>query len=234
MCKFISALALTLSLIIPASTLAMSCHCFTDREYDPGQPAAADPYFLATTENSFFAVVNGLKKKDVVLAKQTPSTTAENLWVAYWLAEKTGAQTKTLMKARFRNRSWATALAALKINHDKLPVQARIQLEADPDDLALATLIVDYILEEKNVIRVKELQLLRAAGANNKQTILASLLTLKTGQSASEYLRDVRTGQRSWGTHLLKANMAGNDMEHEIEQLLQNNPQEAQGLSRTE
>lgn len=232
MCNFISALALTLALMLPASTLAMPCHCFTDREYDPGQPAAADPYFLATTENSLFAVVNGMKKKDVVFAKQKPSTTSENLWVAYWLADKTGEQTKTLLRGRFRNQSWATALSTLKINGDGLPVQARTELAKNPDDLAMATLVIDTILKERGVLQEPSLNKLRAAGANNKQVILASLLALKTGKPAIEFVDEVRTGQRSWGTHLLKADMAGNDMEHEIEQLLQKNPQEAQSLSR--
>jgi hypothetical protein len=29
---------------------AISCHCFQDREYDPQRADAADPYFLATTQ----------------------------------------------------------------------------------------------------------------------------------------------------------------------------------------
>ncbi|WP_432823933.1 hypothetical protein [Trichloromonas sp.] len=221
MSKFIYGIALTVVFFLPVSSLAMPCHCFTDRDYDPGQPAAADPYFLATTENSFFAVVNGMQKKDVVFAKQTPSTTAENLWVAYWLAEKTGEPTKTLMKSRFRNRSWATTLSALEINRDGLPVATRIQLEADPDDLTLASSVIDTILEERMVISGRELQQLRTAGADNKQTIIASLLALKTERVAIEYLNEVLAGQRSWGTHLLKSGLNGNDMEAEIKRLLQ-------------
>lgn len=56
---------------------AMPCHCFPTRTFDPAKPAAADSYFLATSHNSFMAVVFGQEKKDVVLAKQKPGATAE-------------------------------------------------------------------------------------------------------------------------------------------------------------
>jgi hypothetical protein len=53
-------LYLSIQFILPMPALATSaitCHCFRDRSYDPAQPSMGDPYFLATTQNSFFAIV---------------------------------------------------------------------------------------------------------------------------------------------------------------------------------
>ena len=44
--------------LTPLAAVAMptiNCHCFRDRSFDPQQPQAADGYFLATAQNSFFA-----------------------------------------------------------------------------------------------------------------------------------------------------------------------------------
>lgn len=68
---------------------AITCHCFTDRSYDAAHPAAADAYFLATTQNAFFALVFNTDKKSVVMKKQQ-GTSPDDLWIAYWVASKTG------------------------------------------------------------------------------------------------------------------------------------------------
>ncbi|MRR37336.1 hypothetical protein EG829_22315, partial [bacterium] len=66
---------------------AITCHCFTDRSYDPASPTLADPYFLATTQNSFFATAFNVEKKTIVMKKQKGDSTAD-LWVAYWIASR--------------------------------------------------------------------------------------------------------------------------------------------------
>ncbi|HDS16446.1 MAG TPA: hypothetical protein ENN66_07550 [Proteobacteria bacterium] len=60
--------------IIPAAApgllrAAPSCHCFRQREYDPGNHFAADTYLLATSFNSLLARYFGVEKKELVLLK---------------------------------------------------------------------------------------------------------------------------------------------------------------------
>src|SRR6185369_13742858 len=86
-------LILILLLIYPLSAQAIpaiTCHCFTDRAYDPARPTLADPYFLAMTQNTFFAELFVVEKKTIVLKKQK-GTSADDLLVAYWIATKSGA-----------------------------------------------------------------------------------------------------------------------------------------------
>ena len=80
--------SLCMVLLLPLSTPAapaITCHCFTDRSYDPSRPTLADPYFLATTQNSFFAALFTADKKMIVMKKQSGSSAegrliANNPW----------------------------------------------------------------------------------------------------------------------------------------------------------
>ena len=81
-------LALTPAEFIWAES-TVNCHCFQDRAYDPQRAYAADPYFLATTQNSLLANLFGLSKKDVVRAKMAGAN-GDSLWVSHYLAKKSG------------------------------------------------------------------------------------------------------------------------------------------------
>jgi len=58
---------------------AISCHCFTDRSYDAARPAAADPYFLASIQNSFIAIVFNTDKNNIVIKKQQGTSSMDRL-----------------------------------------------------------------------------------------------------------------------------------------------------------
>ncbi|HZV82147.1 MAG TPA: hypothetical protein VFF53_08275, partial [Geobacteraceae bacterium] len=106
-------LLLLLALPMPARAIpAITCHCFTDRSYDPARPALADPYFLATTQNSFFAEVFNMDKKNLVMKKQQ-GTASDDLWIAYWVAVKTGMSPDALLKAK-QDKEWKDVLAPLQ------------------------------------------------------------------------------------------------------------------------
>ena len=82
--------AALLLLPMPARAVpAITCHCFTDRSFDPSRPALADPYFLATTQNSLFALAFNVDKKTIVMKKQQGAS-PDDLWIAYWIASKSG------------------------------------------------------------------------------------------------------------------------------------------------
>ncbi len=85
--------------IVTTCVQAMPCHCFSVRDFDPHEPASADPYYLATGQNSFFSIVFNVEKKKVVLAKQKPRATAEGLWILNWAAMHTGEETKANKKS---------------------------------------------------------------------------------------------------------------------------------------
>ena len=71
----------TIALSSPAQAIpTITCHCFTDRSYDPARPALADPYFLAMTQNTLFALTFKIDKKTVVIKKQQGVKTGATTW----------------------------------------------------------------------------------------------------------------------------------------------------------
>lgn len=200
--------------------LAMPCHCFPTRSFDSAKPAAADPYFLATTQNAFMAVAFGEEKKDIVLTKQKPGVTADGVWVAHWLSLKTGKDFGELLRAKRNKGTWHGAAASLHVDMRKLPPQFAAALNRGVDEGVLSGVIVDSLLAEKAPVKHGELEALRGDGATDQETIIASLLARKTGQSPSQLFRKVRKGEASWGELLQKAGMDGGKMVDEIRALL--------------
>lgn len=205
--------------LFPLSAQAMSCHCFADRDYDPGEPAAADPYYLATAQNSFFSVVFGLKKKKVVLAKQKPGATAEKLWISYWLAATT-RQPLQKLSAEGKSSSWLGGLEAAGVDLELFPQGFIELLKGAASDNQLARYVVDDLLVTRGIVTKKQLQILQEAKATDQETILAAILGRKTGRQPADLLSLVRGGETTWGTLLLKAGMNGKEMVKEIGSLL--------------
>ncbi len=212
----------TLMLImLPISSLAMPCHCYSARDYDPQEPAAADPYYLTTSQNSFFSIVFDIEKKNVVTAKQKRGTTTEGLWILNWLSLTTGKDLKSLKIAKKASSSWNEALKTIGVDEKLLPSQLTSLLNEGASEENLANFVVDDLLKTRGIISSQELQALRAEQASNEEAILASFLSRKTAQLPSELYRLVASGQTTWGTLLLTSGMKGRDMVEEMKIILE-------------
>lgn len=211
-------LAASLLLLTVTSVLAMPCHCLPNRTYDRDQPVAADPYFLVTTQNSFFSVSFKIDKREVVFAKQKPAVTSEGLWVAYWLAQRTGQSAADLMKARLRQGGWRSVVAEGAWR--QLPQSWHSLVAAGASEQQLSQYVVDTMLEKKGLASRRQLEELRKEGGNDQQAILAAVLGRKRRESPVDLFRQVRQGSKSWSLLVHEAGMGGRDMVSEIEGLL--------------
>ncbi len=198
-------LVILLMLPMPALAIpAITCHCFTDRSYDPARPAAADPYFLATAQNSFFAAAFGVEKKDIVIKKQK-GISAVDLWVAYWLAARRGGDPEALLQERKNKGSWwqvATSLAIPVKDQGRRFAEA---LKANAIDERLADAVVDDLVLRFRFHGEPELVALRKAGAGNQEIIMAGVIAARTRQPAVQLYREVKVGGASWGALLQRA-----------------------------
>lgn len=191
-------------LILSSSVLAApitACHCFKDRSFDLANPGKSDPYLLATTQNSFLAAVFNIDKKYVVKTKMSGGS-GTDLWIAHFLAQKTGINAQKLISDRRTAGSWKSVVSQNKIEFSTLGEKFKTALTAGVPDELLAAVIVDQMLVTHLNAKQSELKKLRDSGATTKEVILAVFLSLKSGRNALEYYSSVSKGRRTWDTHL--------------------------------
>jgi len=207
------------ALAIPAIT----CHCFTDRSFEPARPAAADPYFLATTQNSFFALVFSVDKKTVVFKKQQGAS-PDDMWIAYWAASRSGTSPDALLQAKQKNGSWKDALSSLRLPAKILGTRFSNALNAKSAAPRLAETVVDDLFVTNQLLKGEELAAMRQAGANNQELIIATVIGTRSGRPATQIYLEVKSGAKTWGQLLQSAQIDTKNMQREISAILKVQP----------
>ena len=220
-------LSLIILLMLPMPALAIpaiTCHCFTDRSYDAAYPALADPYFLATMQNSFFALVFNTDKKTIVIKKQL-GTSPDDLWIAYWVASKSGVAPDTLLQAKQKNEAWKDVLAPLLLSTKALGTRFSSALNAKSSTAHLAETAVDDVFVRYQLLGDVELAAMRQVGASNQELIIATVIAAKTRQPAKQIYLEVKNGSKTWGSLLKWSNIDTKNMQRDISSILKLQPQ---------
>lgn len=173
----------------------VKCHCFQDREYDPQRSFAADPYFLATTQNALLAHLFRLSKKEVVRAKMGGAD-GDRLWVGHYLAQKSEKPIGEIESIFSEKVSWAGVVQQLNIDPEHLNPRFVAVLD---NQGKLARVVVDEQLVTHLDEQPSRLRLLREQGADNQQTIMSVFLSQSNLLDPSEMFTQVANGQTSWG-----------------------------------
>ncbi len=219
----ILSLLIFLPLIFASFTLAEStvnCHCFQDRTYDPQRAHAADPYFLATTQNALLASVFGLSKKDVVRAKMG-GVDGDSLWVGHYLAQQSTKSFAEIEALFSEKKNWQEVIQHLRIVPERLDPRFVAALN---DQKKLAMAVVDEQLAAHLDLAPLQLRQLREQGADNHQTIMVMFLVQSSLLEATELLAKVTEGKTSWGRLLAEQGLFnGSDIEAKWYQLFEEN-----------
>jgi hypothetical protein len=209
--------ALTLSALFSSSLAGAdgtgSCHCYRERTFDPARPAGADPYILATTRSSLLSASFGPSKRELVQGVMT-GTSPDDLWIAHWVASRTGHGAAALLDAKATKGSWKAVLAGTPgLGKDFGEAMARGSSDGD-----LAALAVDDTLVARVGVQPAELAAARAAGATTNEVILAAVLATHADTTPASVLGQVKAGKASWGAVLQALGLAPKDLDGLVRQ----------------
>ncbi|MFA5515590.1 MAG: hypothetical protein WDA20_04820 [Desulfuromonadales bacterium] len=211
---------LLLALASPAlSAPAISCHCFQDRSFDPAEPHKVEPYLLATTRNSFLAVAYGRSKKEIVRLRMS-GTAGEDLWVAYYLAEKTGTPAAEWFEARRQAGSWLSTVTARGIGPERTGALFGRALTTRGTDQTLAVAAADETLSATLRVSPADLQGFRKKGADTGEIILALLLARRLDRPGAEIFAEVKGSLTTWGGLVDAVGIRPGEMEAAVRSLL--------------
>jgi len=187
-------------LLFPAPLFAgngISCHCFQDRAYNPDKPGAADAYLLATTQNSFISELFDIPKKALVAAKMS-GTDGDDLWLAGYVASRTGQTMEQILELRRNFSGWNELLVTLDGLPEWLdPALAKPILAQQP--LAkIVSALVDLQVEQRLQQTAVTINRLRRQGAIDQELILVALLSQQTGSSAETFYAERRNQSMPW------------------------------------
>lgn len=185
LCSTVSAVA--------ASTVA--CHCFQERQYQPQNSHAADPYFLATTQNSLMAILFGVDKKSLVRAKMSGAD-GNYLWVSHYLAQKSGLSVPEIDQAFLVKKSWQDVVTRLSISTEQQGPNLSALLDSSARS---AVFIVDDALVSAFQLSPDVLNKLRKQEeVANKEVILSVFLGQVSGINPEVVYDRFKAGV-SWG-----------------------------------
>ena len=198
---------------------AVTCHCFTDRSYDAARPEAADAYYLAATQNTFFAQLFKTEKKLLVRGKQKGMLMAD-FWVAHYVAEQTNNSAETLLKARYEHSNWSATLAAQGIDEKALEPFFANALKSESSGTRLDRVLVDELLARHGVLKKEDVPILRQAGLENQEMLMVALLAKKSGKPAQTIAQEKAATGKSWSALFHEAGIDIARIDREITTLL--------------
>jgi len=208
---------------VGAAAAGPACHCFRDREFDPGNPDKSDEYLLATAANTLLAAAYGIPKRDIVEARMT-GISGEDLWITAFAAHRQGTDRGVLLKARAATASWPEVFRSSGRSLEPLGPRFVAALAARAGDTALARLAAAETLAARLGTPWPELQALVAADATLQETVLSALLGVWSARSAPEVYADVKGGRSGWSRLLAASGRAPKQMEAEIPKILRAAP----------
>lgn len=197
-----AAIILLLLFFSATHALAVSCHCFNNREYDAADPSSADTYILATGASSLL-VGAAQSEKSVIVRLRMGGASEADVWLGLMGAYATGKSTGDFFSAHDKLGSWAKAYTDLGLDPLKF---GKAFAEAIPRDEEVATrLVSDMTLVAAFPAEKEVIAKLRAEKATTQEIAVSLFLKAAAAKEPLETLKSVKSGGVTWGALLNRA-----------------------------
>ena len=210
---FVSTLLLCLALITTQdASAAPTCHCFQQRSFSANDPAAVEPYLLATTNNSLLAVAFNIPKRSIVKDKMGGARDAD-LWVGYGLAPAYPLEAQVLIDKKLAFKSWSLFVRSQRPDPERVPAAVMSGLAAGKSDGILADIAMAQTLSTLFELPVPTSMNLLEDGLSRQQLALALLLA-RIEETAIEKIVAMATAEQGGWAKLTEAlGLAPDNME---------------------
>ena len=158
------------------------------------------------------------------MIKKQQGTSPDDLWIAYWVASKSGTLPETLLKTKLENESWSEVLAPLRLTSKALGSRFYNAMDAKLSAASLAEIVVDELLLRYKLLGEVELAAMRQLGVSSQELILATVIAKKKDRPARQIYLEVKNGAKTWGSLLKWANIDTKNMQREISSFLKTHP----------
>ena len=176
----------------------IKCHCFQDRSYNPADRFAADDYILATSFNSLLARSFAIPHRQIILFKMREGVVQDELLIALKITKVTGADLKTLLSLRRKNKTWGEIISKMPQNNILKKDEILEAIVAGmPSDEAGAR-IADEMIGEFYQVPPEHIKKLRMSGLNEKQLALVFILSYVSEIPSEKLVEQYKKLGRSW------------------------------------
>lgn len=174
------------------------CHCFRQRDYDPGQKFAADDYLLTTSFNSLIATTLGVPKRQIIMMKMKGGVDPDNLLIALYIADRTRTSKDLLLSIHDNGGSWKKIMASMTRQNKNTDDSVLAEISSGASDREITTLITDALIWQRYRVQPEQLNHLHKEQFNNREINLICALQQQSGQSAANIAAMARRQQMSW------------------------------------
>jgi DNA-binding CsgD family transcriptional regulator len=176
----------------------LTCHCFTERSYNPADKHASDEYILVTSFNSLLSKFYGIPKRQIVMIKMSEGVSQDELLVSLKVAKITKINLRKFLGLRHENKTWAEIISGLSqnkaIKEDKILQAIRAGMSVNE----AGARVIDEMIAQFYQVPGEEIAKLKMAGLNEKEIALLLLLAEAGGNKPETLMEQYTIHGRSW------------------------------------
>ena len=177
---------------------AITCHCFTQRTYDPGDRFAADGYLLATSFNSLLARSFAMPKREIVMLKMKQGVGQNDLLIGLEIAGAAGVDLRQLLELRRQGQTWAEIIAAPGLA-EKIKKDPMLEaLGSSMSNAEAGARVADRLIADFYTVPLEVIGMFRESGLNEREINLLFILAHGSGRGLRQIAAMYTREGKSW------------------------------------